>query len=432
MEEEREEKMAEYKGVEYLKRKLNMKRTRVLRRYRYYEMKNKVLDFGISTPEHLRLWSTSLGWCAKAVDSLADRLVFREFENDNFDMNGIFSMNNPDVLFDSAMTSALISSCCFLYISLGEDDFPRIQVIDGGNATGIMDPITGLLTEGYAVLQRDDNDEPVVEAYFTEGNTTIYRKGEKAGDVIENVAPAPLLVPIVHRPDAKRVFGHSRISRACMGIVSSAMRTVKRSEISAEFYSYPQKYAIGLSQDAEPMDKWKATVSSFMQFTKDEEGDVPTLGQFQQQSMSPHTDHLRMLAALFAGETGLTLDDLGFATENPSSAEAIKASHETLRLAARKAQRTFGSGLLNAGYLAACIRDNYAYFRNQVYLTKPVWEPIFEPDAAMLSLIGDGAIKINQAVPGYFNKDNLRGQTGIDASKMTTPAQAPGAGGQNE
>ena len=36
----------------------------------------------------------------------------------------------------------------------------------------------------------------------------------------------------------------------------------------------------------------------------------------------------------------------------------------------------------------------------------------------MLSLIGDGAIKINQAVPGYFNKDNLRDLTGIDASSL--------------
>ena len=33
----------------------------------------------------------------------------------------------------------------------------------------------------------------------------------------------------------------------------------------------------------------------------------------------------------------------------------------------------------------------------------------------MLSSIGDGAIKINQAVPGYFGKTNLRDQTGIDA-----------------
>ena len=129
-----------------------------------------------------------------------------------------------------------------------------------------------------------------------------------------------MLVPVIYRPDAVRPFGHSRISRANMSIVNSALRTIKRSEISAEFYSFPQKYVTGLSNDAEAMDKWKATMSSLITFTKDEEGDSPSLGQFTQQSMTPHTDQLRMFAALFAGETGLTLDDLGFATENPSSA----------------------------------------------------------------------------------------------------------------
>ena len=156
-------------------------------------------------------------------------------------------------------------------------------------------------------------------------------------------------------------------------------------------------------------------MSSFITFTKDEEGESPKLGQFTQQSMSPYTEQLRTLAALFAGETGLTLDDLGFVTDNPSSAEAIKASHENLRLLARKAQRTFGRGFLNVGYLAACVRDNYQYQRQQLYLTKSTWEPVFEPDAAMLSGIGDGAAKINQAVPGYFGAKNLRNLTGIDA-----------------
>ena len=121
-----------------------------------------------------------------------------------------------------------------------------------------------------------------------------------------------------------------------------------------------------------------------------------------------------MFASLFAGETGLTLDDLGFATENPSSAEAIKASHENLRLTARKAQRTFGSGFLNVGFLAACVRDDYKYQRQQLYLTKPKWEPVFEPDGAMLSSIGDGAIKINQAIPGYLGAENLHDLTGIE------------------
>lgn len=410
--------MAKYKGIAYLRNKLASKRIRVLTRYTFYEMKNAASDLNISTPPEFNWMQATLGWCGKAVDSLADRLVFHSFTNDNFDLMNIFRMNNPDVLFDSAVLSALISSCCFIYISADETGYPRLQVIDGGNATGILDPITGLLTEGYAVLERDNNGQPILEAWFTVGQTEYIRKGQSKTLVVKNRAPYPLLVPIIYRPDAARPFGHSRISRACMKLVEGALRTIKRSEISAEFYSFPQKYVLGLSEDAEPMDKWKATMSSMLAFTKDDEGDYPTVGQFQQQSMSPYTEQMRTFAALFAGETGLTLDDLGFVSDNPTSAEAIKASHENLRLTARKAQRTFGSGFLNVGYLAACLRDDYAYQRQQLYLTKASWEPIFEPDFAMLSSMGDGILKINQATPGYFNKDNLRMLTGIEPSRM--------------
>lgn len=405
--------MYTYKGIEYLRRKLALKRVRVRKRYAFYEMKNITKDLGISSPPSLRYWFSSLGWCAKAVDSLADRIVFREFDDDNFALNEIFNMNNPDTFFDSATLSALVSSCCFVYVSADDTGYPQLQVIDGGRATGMIDPITGLLNEGYAIMSVDDSDNPTLEAYFKAGETHYYRKGEKEIEIVENDAPYPLLVPIIHRPDAKREFGHSRISRACMSIMSSAIRTVKRSEIAAEFYSFPQKYVTGLSEDTERLDKWKSTMSSMMSFTKDEDGDSPQLGQFTQQSMTPHLEQLKMFAALFAGETGLTLDDLGFATENPSSSEAIKASHENLRLMARKAQRNFGSGFLNVGYLAACLRDEFPYQRRQLYLTRPTWEPIFEPDMAALSGIGDGALKVNQAVPGYFGANNLRSLTGI-------------------
>lgn len=403
--------MVEYKGMKYLKNRLEQKRNRVKMRYEYYEMKNHIRDFQISTPPELRNMQTVLGWCGKAVDSLADRIVFRKFAEDNFNIEGIFAMNNPDTLFDSAVLSALISSCCFVYISEDDNGFPKLEIIDGANATGIIDQGTGLLKEGYAVLKRDSLDYPTVEAYFTTGNIRVFQN-RSFRDIPNNV-PYPLLVPIIFRPDAVRPFGHSRISRACMDIVNSAMRTVKRSEIAAEFYSFPQKYVVGTSQESDPLDKWKATMSSLIEITKDDEGDKPTFGQFQQQSMSPHTEQLKMFAGLFAGETGLTLDDLGFVTDNPSSAEAIKASHENLRLIARKAQRTFGTGFLNVGYLSACLRDDFPYERRQFYLTKPKWEPVFEPDAAALSSYGDGAIKINQAIPGYIDKNKMRDLTGF-------------------
>ena len=273
--------MAQLQGIEYLRRRLGVKQHRVRLRYSYYEMKHQAFDFGISSPPDLRRWMSTLGWCGKAVDSLADRLQFDGFRDDNFDLATIYQMNNPDTIFDSAILSALVASCCFIYITQDDDDYPRLQVLDASRATGIIDPFTGLLTEGYAIIEEDVNHNPTAEAYLTAGKTEIYRGGKKT-DVVTYDMDWPLLVPIIYRPDAVRPFGHSRISRACMSIVGSAMRTVKRSEIAAEFYSYPQKYVVGRSENAERMDKWKATMSAMMSFTKDEDGDSPTLGQFSQ------------------------------------------------------------------------------------------------------------------------------------------------------
>lgn len=405
--------MADFKGIEYLRVLLSAKRTRVLDRYKYYDMKNQVLDFGISTPPNLRWLQATMGWCGKAVDSLADRLQFKEFRNDNFNLTEIYQMNNADVLFDSAILSALIASCCFIYVSEDEEGYPRLQVIDGGNATGVIDPITGFLKEGYAVLERDEYGAPVTEAYFIPGRTDYYYSDDREPEAYDNSALYPLLVPVINRPDATRLFGHSRISRACMGYQDAASRTIKRSEIAAEFYSFPQKYVTGLSDDAEEMDKWRATLSSMLTFTKDEEGDKPTIGQFQQQSMAPHIEQLKMFASLFGGETGLTMDDLGFATGNPSSSDAIKAAHESLRMSARKAQAKFGLCFLNAGIVAASIRDSAPYARKAFYQTKVVWYPVFEPDGSALSAIGDGAIKVNQAVEGFFDSETLSDLTGI-------------------
>ena len=65
--------MSQTRGMAYLRRKLELKRSRVLTRYKYYEMKNAVKDFGMVTPPEFRTFSEVLGWCGKAVDSLADR-----------------------------------------------------------------------------------------------------------------------------------------------------------------------------------------------------------------------------------------------------------------------------------------------------------------------------------------------------------------------
>lgn len=407
------------KGLDYLRKKLQRYRAGALERQKIYNMKDDYFHMGVTIPPKLRMqYKATLGWGSKAVDSVSDRLVFRNFRNDTFDLNGIFNMNSPDIMFDDAGRSALINSCSFIYISEGTDsNIPRLQVISGDNATGVLDPITRLLTEGYAVLSRKPDGNPYEELHFLPGVTIYYVDG-KVNSFSEHNVDHPLLVPVIHRADATKPFGRSRITPSAIYYQQYAKRTLERSDITAEFYSWPQKYVVGTSQESDPMDTLKATISSMLEFSKDEDGDVPKLGQFNVPSMSPFTEQLRTAASGFAGEVGLTLDDLGFSTDNPSSAEAIKASHESLRLAAEKAQRDFSSGFLNAGFLAACLRDDYAYKRNQLYDTKPIWEPVFKPDASTLSLLGDGAYKLNQAFPGYFTSETLYDLTGIEGADL--------------
>ena len=113
--------MADYKGYEYLKRRLSMKRIRVKKRYAYYEMKNRIKDLKISTPPNLRGMQSVLGWCGKAVDNLADRIVFREFSEDNFDIGEIFEVSDETTMINGRESyqviqhnepSALCIECC--------------------------------------------------------------------------------------------------------------------------------------------------------------------------------------------------------------------------------------------------------------------------------------------------------------------------------
>ena len=54
------------------------------------------------------------------------------------------------------------------------------------------------------------------------------------------------------------------------------------------------------------------------------------------------------------------------------------------------------------------------------------WEPLFEADANMMTMIGDGALKLNQALPGYINAETIRDLTGIEGDMSASPVVKEG------
>ena len=410
-----------YEGKEYLRQKLNTVSASVKLRYDYYENKNNNNQLAIAIPQNLmQAFNSRLGWCAKAVDLLGDRLAINRFKDDNFNMQALYENNNADVLYSSAIKGALISACDFIYI-YKKDEEVRMQVVGGRNATGILDDTTGLLKEGYAVLQRNSKDDTIViDAYFTDEFTesTNYATGEQWAEA--NPTGYCLLVPVINQPKSghfsgNKSFGHSRISRDMMNCQDGAEKLLTEIKILAEVNSRPQKWITGLAEGTE-IDTLRATFSSLLRFDKDDDGDRPTLGQFSQMQFADHIQMFDTFVSIFSGMSSLTRDDLGFVTENPSSAESKKAALESLRVIAGKCQRDFEVGLKNTGFVAACLRDSKDYTRDLIKDTKIIWKPLVEPDATTLSGIGDGIIKINQAIPNYFTAETIADLLGIESS----------------
>lgn len=401
---------AESKIYSYLKNKLSEKREIVRKKYDYYEGKIQVRDLNLSTPANMQHFSNPVGWCKKSVDNIAHRLMFEGFDNEDGEFVSAFQDNNQGILTKAAIKGAIIGGCSFFYNRI-DNKKVKIQVIDGMDATGIIDPETHMLKYGYAVIEKDVNGKTIKDAFFTE-NEVIYTDSDGSISIVPTNGIC-WLVPCIYQPDATQPFGYSRITRASMGYVDGTMRTLKGAEISREFYSYPQKYITGLATDAELLPKWSASMSALMQFTKDEDGDSPNLGQFQQQSMEPHLEQIKMYASLFAGENDMTLDDLGFSTGNPASEESIRAAHESLRATAKYAQSGFETCFKNEAYVAKCLQDDMHYDLSIVSPLVARWAPMFEPDAKAMAQIGDFIYKLNEIQPEYAANLDLRALLGV-------------------
>ena len=81
-------------------------------------------------------------------------------------------------------------------------------------------------------------------------------------------------------------------------------------------------------------------------------------------------------------------------------------------------KRSLGSGFLNVAYVAVCLRDDFRFMRKEFSKTVVKWEPLFEADASTLTMLGDGAIKLNQALPGYITAETIRDLTGMKGADV--------------
>ena len=342
----------------------------------YYLMHRRPRELGIAVPPHLRRLEQVVGWPAKAVDSLANRSQFDGFvtadDSTTDALAGVALDNSLKRLYRQAVKSELQCCCAFLTVTAGDEGEPPVIVSahPATAAAAVWDEHMRRIKAGMVVVDRDARprrgDEPTwVDVFTDEAVIRIKRDGTTrnwAAEYVWHSMGRPLMVPMAHEATLERPFGKSRISRAVMNITDDAMRASVRSEISAEFFTSPQKYLLGAEADAlGSMSKWDAYIGNIFAVSKDADGDTPQFGQLSQGSMQPHIDYMRALAARFSGETNVPLSELGVVTDNPSSAEAIYAAKEALVIDAQNLNADNGEALRDVAIMALAVKDGSDY-----------------------------------------------------------------------
>lgn len=335
---------------------LYRKRAKNELRVSYYKGHQKLRDLGIAVPPTLRTLDVVVGWPAKAVDSMSRRTILNGFVSAggselNAVLDDVWEGNRLASEAPAAHTSALVYSCSFVFVTKGAPGEPDVLVTtrSAEDATGIWDGRRRALSSALAVVDYDSTSGvPSLLNLYVPGKVITLERYESGYQVVSEVAHG-MGVPVEvlpYRATHDLPFGRSRITRGVRYLTDAAARTMLRTEVGAEFYNAPQRYILGADESAfvdasgSPVPAWSVMLGRMLALNRDENGDVPTVGSFAQQTMQPNLDQLKSLAQMFAAETSIPVGALGIVQDNPSSAEAIRAVNEEQGIEIEHWQRT--------------------------------------------------------------------------------------------
>lgn len=383
----------------------SQKRRRNMLRTVYYEGKNALKDFGIAVPPQMQRAYTPLQWIAKGVHAVTGRSEFEGFvsptgDADPFGMAGTLAENHFFEEFPQATKSSTLHACAFITVTEGDVQSGEPDVLYLARAAdmsaAVWDRRRRTLAGFLSILATDDSGPTEMVMYTPDWVYSMVKRAVWATSKIKNRLGEVTVARLAYEPELNRPFGHSRVTRTAMGLTDAAVRTLLRSEVSAEFYSADKYWLFG--SDVTKFigdDKWSALMGRMNAIDVDTvAGEKVDLQRFQGSSPQPHADQMRLIQSMFADDQDL---DVKFAdASNPSSADAIYAAKEDLIVKVRNANRTWGYGAVKAFQLGVRLRGGEMTDELRAMAAQFTDPAIVSPSAR-----ADAFSKLATAIPGF-------------------------------
>lgn len=390
-------------------------RRNVLRR-NLFDSKKMLDRVGFSVPPHMVDFQTPLGWCEKAVSVPAARIRPEGFRLDSVgselaDLQDAFGSAYVSRTLRGSVKSSLKHGPSFVFVTRGDTSVGEPELIFAARsalfATCLQDPRTGVVSAALELVSRSEAllyvPGWVLEVSLVEGKWLVAAEHRQSHDFVA-------CEPFVWDWDLDRPFGRSRITRPLIGSTERGVRTLLRMEVTAEFFSAPQRSLLGASEEhftdanGERIDIWKAItggVWALPDVYDEEEGKTvrAQLQQLQQASMQPHSEMFKSIALQVASDTSMPISYLGIQENQPASADAIRAAEsDMVSLIEYQIELSYESAMLNLGRKALGVKRGVS-MPKVVKDTRGLSIRFADPGTPTVSARSDAALKYSQTFP---------------------------------
>lgn len=310
----------------------------------FYESEHRLDALGVTLPEDVRVLEMVSSIPKLTVDVLVEVLNVEGFIlKDSPETAELlwkwWQANNLDTEIHLGITETLVQGLSFILVGYGTEDIPRITVVDAQHAAYRRDH-NGTVVEAVAILGEPpksgdfDKDERIAVHYLP-GYRGEYRRSSLGWQLTGNYERTGTsripLVPMVNRSRLKdRNLGRTEMAEV-LTLSNAESRSLTNLQVAQELLALPQRFLFGQGisdfkdQNGNKISKFKAYMSALWTGPADAKA-----GQFAGADLGQIINVIKLYNQKVSALMGIPPSMLGIATDNPASAEAMRAAKERL------------------------------------------------------------------------------------------------------
>ena len=347
-----------------------------------------------------------------AVTALAERLRVTGFSGDP-DLWDEWIRNDLDQTSGIAHREALLLGDSYVIVWADQFGRPKVTVESAKQVAVLTDPGS---REVYAAIKRwEDPNTNTTEAVMYLRDVIVRLRAEQRGAVangfktVDEIANPLGVVPVVNLRNTDRIVGEWGVSEVddLKPLVDALNKSLADMMVTSEYVGRPRRWATGIELIEEPVvdDNGDPVLDGDGQPVLTEINPIPEghramisenadakFGQLNAADLAGYEASVRVILGQIMAVSTLPAHYVGVFTDNPASADALRAAEASLTARAEARQAQFGRSWEQVARLMLAVRDG-----RDPALVDPV--RVHWADAATRSVAqeADAVVKLYQA-----------------------------------